>query len=245
MGQFVFGHWADWSSEQSSTFVLGNVLAANLPQVYLSIAQVWWTSQLTCMLAARSYDKYAGPPAKLDDEPDDFIHEHEGRPLCVTRPQEGTEQTKTDMPRGYWILTNIVWILIPWLASEAIFFAKIDLLDHWQYPNELWLLSQVGYSVLGMILFAVFSFVVFLIAVWIGLQKLSNHLPLAGTCSAAISAACHPSRPDQQHAERKVRWGVDEGLKTGKTLDGGSVDVRRCTFTSDDVTYPVEGELYA
>lgn len=122
-----------------------NVIFANLPQLVLSIAQLWWTGQLTCMLATRDYEEYAVAPGLNDSKiPEDV----EGRPLRVTHPKEDTEQTKANMPKPYWLFTTILWTLIPWFASQAVFFVKIDVLDHWQYQTG-WSVLQVGYSVLG------------------------------------------------------------------------------------------------
>ena len=234
MGQFLFGSWSggNW---QSRSAVVRDVFLANLPQLLLSIAQFWWTSLLTCMLAAREYDKFAAP--KQVDSEATALHTKR-RSLRVTSPKPGTEQESVSLPLRYGLLNLIIWTAIPWLASQAIFFAKIDVLDHWLYPADA-SICQVGYSVLGMILFVIVSFFTFVLAFYLGARRLSNQLPLAGTCSAAISAACHPSRPDVSHSAKKVLWGVEVNA------DQDQNGIRRCTFTSDEVFYPEEDELYA
>ena len=60
-------------------------------------------------------------------------------------------------------------------------------------------------------------------------------IPLAASCSAAISAACHPPLDDTDAAFEKVRCG-DVGIKNS---------VRHCTFTSYSVTTPIAGQTYA
>lgn len=62
-------------------------------------------------------------------------------------------------------------------------------------------------------------------------------MPLAGTCSAAISAACHPKQFDPVHAQRRIHWGEE--------VDGFDEDIGRCTFTSGAVRYPTDGRPYA
>ncbi|MDI1492690.1 MAG: hypothetical protein OHK93_004472 [Ramalina farinacea] len=89
-------------------------------------------------------------------------------------------------------------------------------------------------------------------------------MPLASSCSAAISAACHPPPGDDGASKKAVNWGAiaDE---TGDaendalinelrfTQNGGMVDradrkrpkVGHCSFTSFTVSEPVEHEPYA
>ena len=73
----------------------------------------------------------------------------------------------------------------------------------------------------------------------IGLRKFSSGMPMASTCSAAISAACHPPLPDDEEAYKfPVQWGV-----VSHDGDGG---VGHCAFTTArDVAAPVVGRLYA
>ena len=69
----------------------------------------------------------------------------------------------------------------------------------------------------------------------IGFRKYPDGLPLAGTCSAAISAACHRPEDDVNAAEKPVMWGVVDSDDT----------VGHCCFTSQEVTAPPEWKRYA
>ena len=60
-------------------------------------------------------------------------------------------------------------------------------------------------------------------------------MPLARSCSAAISAAFHRPEEDVNAALLPVSWGA-------VSTDGPIV---HCCFTSFEVSPPVEGELYA
>ena len=60
-------------------------------------------------------------------------------------------------------------------------------------------------------------------------------MPLAGSCSAAISAACYRPEEDVDAATKPVMWGVVSSDK----------GVGHCCFTSFEVTRPIPGELYA
>ena len=63
-------------------------------------------------------------------------------------------------------------------------------------------------------------------------------MPVASTCSATISAACHPPLPEDEEAYMfPVQWGV---------VSQDAEDVGHCSFTTArDVAAPVVGRLYS
>ncbi|KAF6790759.1 hypothetical protein CSOJ01_14451 [Colletotrichum sojae] len=60
--------------------------------------------------------------------------------------------------------------------------------------------------------------------------------PVAGSCSAAISAACHPCEAEENAWEEPLQWGV-----VAAPGDGPG----RCAFSSASVGVPSRGQLYA
>jgi hypothetical protein len=66
-------------------------------------------------------------------------------------------------------------------------------------------------------------------------------ISLVGSCSAAISAACHRPSADTMAYERPVMWGVVDEANVWQGASG----VGHCCLTSFEVTKPVEGRLYA
>ena len=69
------------------------------------------------------------------------------------------------------------------------------------------------------------------------ISKYPEGMPIASTCSAAISAACHRPVEDKEAYLFPVEWDV-----VGYDDDG----VGHCSFTTArDVSRPVEGDLYA
>ena len=67
-----------------------------------------------------------------------------------------------------------------------------------------------------------------------GLRKYPAGMPLAATCSGAISAACHPPAGDDDAAFLPVKWGVVS------TKDG----IGHCSFSSKLVAPPIPGQKY-
>ena len=76
-------------------------------------------------------------------------------------------------------------------------------------------------------------------AAGMGYKPFAAEITTVGSCSAAISAACHAWWEDSEEIiGKKVRWG-DVGLAT-------NLGVRHLTFSSEEgVTKPVFGEFYA
>ena len=98
-------------------------------------------------------------------------------------------------------------------------------------------ISTCGYSPVAIILTTTVGSCIALGGVATALKKFPAGMPLASSCSAAISAACHPPSEDIDAAVLPVQWGaVGEVRKR---------EVGHCTFTSMRVTEPAPGRLYA
>ena len=95
-------------------------------------------------------------------------------------------------------------------------------------------ISTIGYSCIAIITVIFLGAIMILIEVLNGF-RVHRGMPLAGSCSAAISAACHRPEEDVDAATKPVMWGV-------VSSENG---VRHCCFTSFEVSQPVPGELYS
>lgn len=95
------------------------------------------------------------------------------------------------------------------LASQSIFLANIqafDFLGH-QVPAES--LAACGYSPIAVI-FATGTCTILVITFFAnGFQIYSKGMPLLGSCSAAISAACHP---DDHEGPDIAQWPLQYGV---------------------------------
>lgn len=74
-------------------------------------------------------------------------------------------------------------------------------------------------------------------AVMMGFRKLPGHMPIAGSCSAAIAAAAHRPGSDADASVLPVKWGVVTGSSGGEVV--------HVCFTSENATCPKDGQLYA
>ena len=99
--------------------------------------------------------------------------------------------------------------------------------------------SGLGYSCIAIIFVLTLGILALLTAAGMGYQQFAAETTTVGSCSAAISAACHVWKVDSEEiVGKKVRWG-DVGIEP-------TLGVRHLTFSSEEgVRKPVCGEVYA
>lgn len=125
--------------------------------------------------------------------------------------------------------------VLHWLMSQSLFLAMVDVYD----ANGEPILSSpaVGYSCIAIFCAVIVGSAALLVAFAMGFKRYEAGIPLVGSCSAAISAACHRMPGDIDSSWRPVKWGVVDGDNEG--------DIGHCSFSSFDVTEPIERHLYA
>ena len=97
----------------------------------------------------------------------------------------------------------------------------------------------MGYSCIAIIFVLILGILAVLTAAGMGYKPFSGEITTVGSCSAAISAACHIWETDSEGIiGKKVRWG-DIGIEP-------TLGVRHLTFSSEEgVKKPVLGKVYA
>ena len=97
----------------------------------------------------------------------------------------------------------------------------------------------MGYSCIAIIFVLTLGVLALLVALGMGYKKLSAEITTVGSCSAAISAACHAWEADLEGiVGKKVRWG---DVRIVQNLGVGHL-----TFSSEEgIRKPVFGEAYA
>ena len=148
----------------------------------------------------------------------------------------GSQRTtySLQLPYRYGIPLLIVSSILHWLVSQSVFLARISLSAAGKvgfYGS----VSTVGYSCMAIITVICTGGIVVFIGILNGFRRYKPSMPLVGSNTAAISAACHRPNEDVDAAYKPVMWGAAK-------RDGA---VGHCCFTSFEVTKPLEGELYA
>lgn len=171
--------------------------------------------------------------------------------LRLSSPGAGAQRTTyfLQLPYRYAVPIMAVSAVLHWLVSQSIFLVSIDRYD-WKGEQVVRSIPQsdgsdvvskefltCGYSplaILCVIMLGVGLLIAFLL---VGLRRFAPGIPLAGSCSAAISAACHADAADDALTMGRARlmWGVT----------GWNGEVGHCAFSAGEVESPQEGALYS
>ncbi|KAJ4286430.1 hypothetical protein N0V90_013129 [Kalmusia sp. IMI 367209] len=198
-----------------STSIVPYVLLANLPQAVVSFIYLTYNGMFTCMLANREWSQYSLKRA----------------PLRVTLPSPGQRSTYfLQLPYTFSVPLLLASVLLHWFISQSIFLARIamykdgvlvsmdDRLTAYRHmvtaTNSVF--TGLGYSDSALIASLTWGsalvLVMLLMAHWMIYPK---GLPVGGTCSAVISAACHVRHEEGAAEEVKgdissqpLKWGV-------------------------------------
>ena len=202
---------------EGSNGLLLNALIANLPQVVLSFLFLLYNGLFTSMLLADEWNGYA----------------RKRKPLRVTDPKGAQRSTyRLQLPYKYGVPLLTASAILHWLVSQSLFLVNMN--GYRASGQELVLtLSTLGYSCIAIITVICLGAILILLEVLNGF-RVHRGMPLAGSCSAAISAACHRPEEDVDAATKPVMWGVVNS-------ENG---IGHCCFTSFEVSRPVPGEHY-
>lgn len=158
--------------------------------------------------------------------------------LRLSKPRHGPRSTYwLHLPWKYSLPLIALSILLHCLVSRSLFFVRINIFgwDGKEQPDRD--ISACGYSpfaILIVILIVVLSLIVLLVACW---QKLSPVIPVCGTNSVAIAAACHYSENgDLEVVQKPLHWKVTKSAE--ENLPG------HCSISDEDVGKPMDGMTY-
>ena len=203
------------------TGVVSTVLIANSPQIILSFLYFAYNGVFTCMLLANEWSAYA---VKRNF-------------LRVTSPTGGQRSTyRLQLPYRYGIPLLLGASMLHWFVSQSIFLARFNVINSSGKTTDGGILT-CGYSPIAIIFVIILGSVVVLLGIANGFRKARVGMPLAGSCSAAISAACHPPETDVDASSKRVMWGV--------VAEDLNASVGHCSFTSFHVEAPTVGKRYA
>lgn len=173
--------------------ILSIILLANAPQVIISAVYFFGNALLTSMLLGAEYDSFA----------------IRRRPLRVSWPSGSQRSTYfLTIPYKYSIPSMTISAILHWLVSQSLFFTVITIHVILPDPDSVQknLLRSSAWSPIPTIFAICLVLVVLLVLFVLGLIPMKSRMPLAGNCSAAISASCHPPLDDRD-ATMPVMWG--------------------------------------
>ena len=231
-------------------------LLANIPQIFLSVGYFLYNNLLTHMLLVAEYDDYAS----------------QRKPLRVSCPQ-GSQRSSyyLSLPYRYGIPLMVASMLLHWLVAGSLFFIQINSFDALGETIDTLQLIGCGYGPIAIVFALILGGVMTCTVVGLGMRRFASQMPIAGSCSAAISAACHPTE-GEEHALKPIMWGEipvaavqpdgddadevisDHELEDRRDGNGGYSPLRKdtagqegvyghCSFTSGEVIIPNPSRL--
>lgn len=227
-------NFVDWWPEDWGSVTISIVV--NIPQLFLTASYYCYNRVLTSMVAADEYSSY-GVSRKS---------------LRVTWPVKSSQQRSSywlSVPYHYSIPVLVLYTTLHWLVSQSLYHTTALPYSEYVYSDADIGLDNISYSPLPLFVSILIGGVLMIILIGLGFRKLKSEMPLVGTCSAAISAACHP--PAGEKGETAVLGPVTWGETTGAPVltIGHSDEVEdpkgHCTFTSWDTVRPSSTKLYA
>jgi hypothetical protein len=234
-----------------NTSIIVSTLIANAPQALFSFLYVCYNSLFTIMFLSRELMTFSVTTGR-------------GRKYLRVSDAKGEQKCTyfLNLPYKYGIPLLMGSGLIHWLVSQSIFLANITIIP----PNgdtpmqdEI---TTVAYSPLAMLLLLLLGLLLLLFLLGIALRKLPFGMPLIGSNSLALSAACHiPGYTQAERDEavlRPLSWGaVPASSKTGdlgirdivNSRNSESEELSRaighCCFSDKVLDVPLRGNLYS
>ncbi|KAF2465848.1 uncharacterized protein BDR25DRAFT_395979 [Lindgomyces ingoldianus] len=242
---FTFGFGAaDPSSLTAGTGgIIGNTLIANISQTIFSFIYVTYNTILTSLLLAKEWNQYA----------------YHRKGLRVSSKPKGAQRSTyfLQLPYRYGVPFLVVSGTFHWLISQTIFLVSVEAYQSNGAPSlntvrnqtavytygvdrvpELDILTS-GFSVAGLLAVTALAFAALFALIFLGRRSFRPGIPVAGSCSAAISAACHCVEAEPADAiERRLKWGMVREPSNGR-------GVGHCGFSSLEVRQPVAHQVYA
>ncbi|KAL5335054.1 hypothetical protein BJX70DRAFT_333970 [Aspergillus crustosus] len=207
--------------------LVANTLIANIPQLVFSVLYFMVNSILTNMTLAGEWNNFSVTRKGL---------------RVSTRPHGHQRRTYfLSLPYRYGLPLVAISALLHWLMSQSIFLVRILGYNAWQQRDYTYDTITVGYSPPAIVSVICVGALVPAAVIWIGHRWFKSGMPIAGSCSLAIAAACRPSgmmaSETGEMEYELLEWGAEPYLS-------GVGEVGHCTFSSRKVYAPEHGVVY-
>ncbi|KAL4992675.1 hypothetical protein BDW68DRAFT_184165 [Aspergillus falconensis] len=205
--------------------LIPNVLIANVPQLIYSGLYFMSNSILTNMTLCSEWANFS-------------LHRKGLR--VSSRPQGHQRRTHfLSLPFRLAIPLITLSALLHWLMSQSLFLVRIIAYSATQKRDASSDTMTVGYSPPAIVIALCVGILLPIGLLLLGCRKFRSGMPVAGSCSMAIAAACHPrcqTEEDRADLEyQRLKWGV-EAYQEG--------EIWRCAFSDGRVMKPEDGTVY-
>ncbi|KAL3461769.1 hypothetical protein BJX64DRAFT_299963 [Aspergillus heterothallicus] len=213
--------------------LIANTIIANVPQLIFSLLYFVSNSILTNMTLAAEWSRYAVAR----------------RGVRVSWNPRGAQRPSyfLSLPYRYAVPLMAGSATLHWLISQSIFLVGVDAYDsRWERDQGLDVMT-CGYAPVAIV--AAISVGVGIVCALLGLgfRRLDSGMAVAGSCSLAIAAACHPGYDPSVREEEATQSKASEGMEYLPVMWGAvsvNGELGHCTFTSEEVDMPEAGRAY-
>jgi hypothetical protein len=212
-------------------------LLANIPQIFLSVIYILYLGVMTSMFLAAEWSAYAFKAQTL---------------MLSTSSGKQRSTWLFGAPLGWGFMLLAFGTLLHWLLSQCIFIVQVTVFDKDGKPYDYniasdefhpTVFSNCGYSPIAIICATVAAGILLLSAIIFCWRRFpAGAPPVVGTCSAAISAACHPIEKTPEMLYECFRWGANGGFSNGV---GHCALVPAEIWNAGRAGPPVPGHTYA
>ena len=250
--QTMISGWAISTMKNKTAAVVCSVLVANSPQLVLSLLYFSINGLCTSMSLANEWSQFSVSRA---------LQNRVGPKTLRCSNPEGQQRSTyfLQLPFRFAVPLIAVSALLHWLISQSIFLAVVTIYNEVGELQQNFAVATCGFSPLAMIMVIVAGIVFGTSIVSASRMNLNKGMRIVGSCSAAISAACHPemwgeeSEDGWQTVKGPVVWGDVAETKITSFKDGfEDGDTGHCCFVSaansdwkTHVHEPVEGKVYS
>lgn len=205
------------------TSLVVNTLIANAAQPTFSVLYFAYNGLFTCMTLRTEWSQYA---VSL-------------KGLRVSNPPQGSQRSTyfLSLPYRYAVPLLAISATLHWIISQSIFLVGVEAYDS-QYqrkPSKDFI--TCGYSPVAIMAGIIAGCLMLLYIIGMGFRRFKSGMPIASSCSAAISAACHPA-DDCAWEPNAARLPLQSGVIPSEK------GVAHCGFSSRDVEMPEDGHFY-
>jgi hypothetical protein len=199
-----------------------NILLPNVPQVLVSFIYIFYNNALTYMLLAYEWTQFAT----------------DRKALRVTSPAGQQRSTfRLQLPYRYALSLMMTMAILHWLISQSLFLVQINFYDRYGVLTPGRSTNACGFSPFAILPAVIVGAILILALIVTSFRKLESGIPVVGSCSLAISAACGNSM-EANAALKPLMYGV---LGSRAPDENG---IHYVGFSQYDVTPLVDGVAY-
>ena len=134
--------------------------------------------------------------------------------------------------------------VLHWAVARSIFLVQFDLYPPTGIQASKQVATAIALKPVGILIAVIIGGVLIMTLFGLACVRLPPGMPMLGTCSLAISAACHPPEGDDMAEHELLMYGVID-MDEEESDQEEEKRPKRVTFTSWNVTSLKKGQTYS